>query len=253
MRLRLIACNVFLREACHCLVRSPNVVDVEFLDIGLHVRSEELRKVLQERIDAETTAARHEAILLLYGVCGNSAVGLTARQVPLILPRAHDCATILLGSKGEFRKHFEHAPSTPFSSRGYMERGDYFLRTLPGDGSTPPGDEYAAYVKEYGEENARYIWDSLHPKPEGEAGSRAIFIDVPETRKPGLAEEFRAKAAAEGKEYVELPGSVRLIQNLVDGQWHPDEFLVVPPGQTVAGIYDWEEIVRAKPAEGQPG
>ena len=43
-------------------------------------------------------------------------------------------------------------------------------------------------------------------------------------------------------------GSMRLIAALVDGRWDPAEFLVVPPGHQTAGVYDWDEVVRAKPA-----
>ena len=36
MRLKLISCEVFYREMCAVLARSPNEVDVEFLSKGLH-------------------------------------------------------------------------------------------------------------------------------------------------------------------------------------------------------------------------
>ena len=34
MLLKLIACNVFMREACLCIARSPHVIDVDFLELG---------------------------------------------------------------------------------------------------------------------------------------------------------------------------------------------------------------------------
>ena len=42
-------------------------------------------------------------------------------------------------------------------------------------------------------------------------------------------------------------GHMRLIAALIDGHWDPAEFLVVPPGQQTVGVYDWDEVVRAKP------
>ncbi|MFA4944836.1 MAG: DUF1638 domain-containing protein [Lentisphaeria bacterium] len=248
---KLISCNVFLREACHCLARTPPVVDVEFLELGQHADSAGLRRLLQDRITAAGGDPRHhDAILLLYGLCGNATVGLrNSTAVPLVLPRAHDCATLLLGSRQRFEQHFAAAPSTPFSSVGYLERGDYFLRP-PGETGTAPqvayGDGFAALVEQHGEENARYIWETMHPR--GADSNRALFIELPETAGLGHAERCRAQAAAEGKEFVLLPGSLRLIERLLAGDWPADEFLVVPPGHEITGVYDWAEIVRHRPA-----
>ena len=42
----------------------------------------------------------YDAILLGYGLCGNGLAGVTARHTRLVLPRAHDCIGILMGSRG---------------------------------------------------------------------------------------------------------------------------------------------------------
>ena len=191
MLLKLIACNVFMREACHCLARTPHIFDVEFTELGEHVHSETLRGVIQARIDAtEASGRRHDAILLLYGICGNSVVGLQARATPLIIPRAHDCCTILLGSRTAFKTHFQDNPSMPFSSAGYIERGEYFLRMEDGEHKVHYGDQYAAYVEQYGKENAKFIMESMHP-PHPELGNRAVFIDIPDNHLTDFLYVFR--------------------------------------------------------------
>jgi hypothetical protein len=249
MLLKLIACNVFLREACLAIADSPHVIDPEFLELGEHVQSERLRRALQAKIDETEDAAKtYEAILLLYGLCGNAAVGLQARKTPLVLPRAHDCCTILLGSKQRFQEHFQDRPSTPFSSVGYLERGEYFIRT-DGNGQIQYGDQFAALVEQYGEDNARYIWDNLHPPGLESDDHRAVFIDVPETSLLGGEQRFREQAQREGKQVVRLTGDLRLIRSLLHGEWDAADFLVVPPGQQIAGVYDWQEIVRATPPD----
>ncbi len=249
MLLKLIACNVFTREACLVVAESPHVVDLEFTELGEHVHSDTLRTMLQARIDAtEQAGKRYDAIVLGFGICGNATVGVRARSIPLVLPRAHDCCTVLLGSRQMFQAHFKDNPSTPFSSAGYIERGSYYLRQEDGHGTVFYGDVYKAYVEQYGEENARYIMETMHPKQEG-AEDRAVFIDVPETRHLGYEARFREKAAEDGKTVTTLPGNVGLLRRLVAGAWDPAEFLVVQPGQTIQGVYDWDEIVRA----GTPG
>ena len=64
-----------------------------------------------------------------------------------------------------------------------------------------------------------------------------------------VSDRFAAAAAAEGKTFVRLDGSLRLVHALLDGAWDPAEFLVVQPGQRIAGVYDWTEIVRAVPTD----
>ncbi|MCS7049718.1 MAG: DUF1638 domain-containing protein, partial [Verrucomicrobiae bacterium] len=111
MRLKLISCNVFQREVCLCLSTTPHVVDVEFTELGEHANSAGLRRFLQSKIDAtEASGKPYDAVLLLYGLCGNATAGLRARSRPLVLPRAHDCCTILLGSKERFAEYFKDAP-----------------------------------------------------------------------------------------------------------------------------------------------
>jgi hypothetical protein len=51
VKTKLIACNIFQREVCACLARTTRIVDVEFLDLGEHLRPDGLRQLLQARID----------------------------------------------------------------------------------------------------------------------------------------------------------------------------------------------------------
>ena len=242
--LKLIACNVFMREACHAVATSPHVIDVEFTELGEHSRSDGLRQIIQGRIDAtESCGKKYDAILLLFGLCGNGTVGIEARSTPLVMPRAHDCCTILLGSRAKFVENFGSNPSTPFSSCGYLERGEYFLRTADdGTSSVETGDALQAYIKQYGEEDGRYIWAEMHPQHAG--NQEAVFIELPQTKALGHAERFREKALASGKKVRQLNGDIRLIESLIHGNWDEEEFLVVPPGKTIQGVYDHEKIVR---------
>lgn len=247
MLLKLIGCNVFLREACLAIAHSPHTIDPEFLELGEHARPDRLRSALQARIDQTDQGAKaYDAILLAYGLCGNATVGLEARKTRLILPRAHDCCTILLGSRQRFREHFEHQLSTPFSSMGYLERGEYFLRTDLGDQQIHYGDHYAALVQQYGEDNAKYIWESMHPEGLSSEDQQAVFIDIPETADLGGKEAFLDKVKAQGKEVRLLQGDLRLVRQLIDGNWNPDEFLIVEPGQKTAGLYDWDRVIEAR-------
>lgn len=253
MNFRLISCNVFQREACACLSRTPHVVDIDFLELGEHARPDNLRTLVQARIDAaEAGSRRYDAVLLLLGLCGNAGAGLVARTTQLVMPRAHDCATILLGSRGVFREHFGDNPSQGFSSSGYVERGEYYLRRPDeGGGVGICDDAFAELVKKYGQEDATYIWETMHPVHPGD--DRALFIRMPGVDDSAQAANFRQKAEADGKRYEELIGDMRLIAALIEGRWDPAEFLIVPPGYQTAGVYDWDQIVRAAPSASPAG
>lgn len=249
MLFKLIACNVFLREASLAIADSPHRVDPEFLELGEHMRPDQLRQSLQDRICAcDESAKPYDAIVLLYGLCGNSTVGLQAGGRRLVMPRAHDCCTILLGSTQRFQEHFGDNPSRPFSSIGYLERGEYFVRTDQGDGQIHYGDRYAALVEQYGEDNARYIWESMHCSG-AEDGEEVTFIEIAETAALGAKRQFEEKAAEEGKTCRYVDGSLQMIRNLIHGNWDSSEFLIAEPGEQIAGVYDWDEVVRAKPRD----
>jgi len=57
---------------------------------------------------------------------------------------------------------------------------------------------------------------------------------------------MRKKAAQEGKDFLLIPGSSRLLRALVAGLWNEEEFLVVKPGQHIEALYDHEKIVEAQ-------
>ena len=249
MLLKLIACEVLMREICYCVARTPHVVDIEFTEKGAHDKSDYLKEIIQTKIDnCEKAEKKYEAILLGYGLCGNATAGLVARSIPLIIPRAHDCCTLFLGSKDKFKEYFSDRPSTGFSSAGYIERGESYVREASESVKLMGLDKsFEEHVKQYGEDNAKYIWATLHP--EGKRGNQdnsVVYIEVPETSHLGYAQECRMKAEADGKKYVELQGDIHLIRNLTFRDWNDHDFLTVQPGQRIAGVYDWEKIVKAE-------
>jgi len=250
MVLKCIACEVFYREVCHCVADTPHRVDVEFTEKNAHEKSDFLRSLLQSKIDAaENGSEQYDAILLCFGLCGNGVVSLGARRTRLVLPRAHDCCTLFLGSRITFKEHFAENPSLPFSSVGYMERGTAWIHDASAIKVPGADKSYEEYVALYGEENAKYIMETLTTSVEtaitDRKDNRIVFIDVPELSHLGFAEKCRAQAEASGRQFVRLPGDMRLIRKLLHGEWDPEEFLVVEPGERIAGVYDWDAVVSA--------
>src|SRR4051812_1944044 len=163
MRYCLISCEVFYREMCAAIARSPHVVDLTILPKGLHdIGAKPMRERLQAAID-EVDPPRYDAILLGYGLCNNGTAGLIARQIPLVLTRAHDCITLFLGSRDRYLQYFTERPGVYFKTTGWMERGDSSveLSQLSIQQKSGLNLGYQAMVAKYGEDNARYLTEVL--------------------------------------------------------------------------------------------
>ena len=250
MFFKLIACNVFFREVCAEAAQSPHVFDLEFTEKGDHNKPEYLRALLQEKIDEAASSGKYDAILMAFGLCGNALAGITGRNARLVIPRAHDCCTIFLGSRERFAQYFMNNPSRPFSTAGYRERGNSTSRTSDAVDTLGLNKTYEEYVKLYGEENAQYLMETLAPAKDKGKETEIFFIDMPDTSFLGYAEKCRMEAEAEGKTFTCVNGDRRLIRGLLhpeDG-WNRDEYLILEPGEKIIAVYDWEEIIRAAAA-----
>ena len=178
----------------------------------------------------------YDAILLGYGLCSNGIVGLSAK-IPIVVPRGHDCITLLLGSKEKYRQYFDSHRGIYWYSTGWIEAGK------------PPSKErydrlLAEYKQKYGDDNAQYLmeveqsWMSQY--------EWVTYVDW------GLAntEKYRdyAKQCAEflNWNFDELKGSPALMQRLLDGDWDDSDFLIVEPGRKINEDLTNEGIIRAQ-------
>jgi hypothetical protein len=237
VRLKLVSCEVLYREMCAVVARSPHQVDVEFLPKGLHdIGSTRMLARLQEAVDA-APARPYDAVLFGYALCGNGIAGLRAREVPLVVPRAHDCITLFLGSRARYQAYFDAHPGVYFKTTGWLERGE-----AP-QGQVQLFAGFEDLSRRFGEENARYI---LH---EMTAHYRQItFIEMGVEPDARFENQAREQAAGCGWTFEKERGDMGLMRRLVEGDWPPEDFLVVPPGHVVRPTYD-ETIVTAVPGD----
>src|ERR1017187_9665354 len=109
MRLKAIFCQVLTREMNSAISRSPHSVEPEMLSMGLHDLGASMRRYLQERIDA-ADEEEYDGIILGYALCGRGTEGLRAGKTQLVLPRAHDCIGLLMGSRHVYQHYFDTHP-----------------------------------------------------------------------------------------------------------------------------------------------
>jgi len=249
MKYQVFSCEVLFRELCKVAADSPPILDLVFFPLGLHSTPEKLREELQAAIDAED--GKHDAVLLGYGLCSRGTAGLIARRVPIVIPRAHDCITLLLGSKERYAEEFSANPGTYYYSSGWVERSEGMVdQSTTWSKDVAREQRYAEYVEKFGEDNARYLI-------EVEAGwlqhyKRAAFIETGVGDSERYRSFTRSIAESHGWEYRELAGSLRLLEGLVSGNWDPAEFLVVPPGCMVTDTVDGRIIAARRQSAAEP-
>ncbi len=244
MRLLVIGCDILARPLYLCASRSPHVVDLRLLGRGLHAEPPDLRARLQAAID--TAPAGLDAVVLAYGLCGGATAGLEAREIPVVMARAHDCITLFLGGRERYAAEAGGDP-TYWYTADQLER-PYAATRAPGAalslgaGSGAGGDTdealdalRAEYVERYGEDNADYLlevmgaWRSHY--------RRGAFISL------GIGDEAAAESVAReqserrGWAFERVAGSLVLLRRLLDGDWN-DDVLVLRPGERVAMSYD---------------
>ena len=200
MRLRLISCEIFFREMCHVVAHSPHTIDLEFLPKGLHdVGTAEMHARLQAAIDRIDNTP-YDAILLGYGLCNNGIVGLTSRDRRLVVPRAHDCITLFMGSASRYMDYFRNHPGVYFTTTGWIERGG-----AHGELSQLALGKQLGFLQTYEEMVARYGEAKLYAgglsvrtgrgRPAARRASRAsaprgpgglVLLGRPRTRRSGM-------------------------------------------------------------------
>lgn len=242
MHLKLISCEIFYRELCAAVSRSPNTVDIEFLPKGLHdIGCALMLARLQEVVD-RVEAGKYEAVLLGYGLCNNGIVGLSAKATRLVVPRAHDCITLFLGGRQKYLDYFSSHPGVYFKTTGWIERGDSQgeLRQLSIQRRIGLDMSYEELVEKYGEDNARYLWDEMCDL--GRNYRQLTFIEMGIEPDDRFERQTREEAAARGWEFEKVKGDPSMIQRFVDGCWDAQEFLIVQPGGRIAPTHE-EDII----------
>lgn len=246
LRYKLISCDIFTREICTAAARSPHVTDIEFLPKGLHdIGCDKMRGQL-EAVLSRVEESRYQAVLLGYGLCNNGIVGLRAGSIPLVIPRAHDCITLFLGSKERYHDYFFANTGTYFLTSGWIERGhvDGEIANQSVQRKMGMDQSYEELLEKYGEEDAKFLYEELQKALVHY--HRVAYIEMGIEPDDRFIVESRRQAAEKEWEFEHLQGDMRLITQLVNGDWDPKDFLVVPPGHEVVPSYD-EGVIGTRP------
>jgi hypothetical protein len=245
-RYKFIGCEILYREACLLASRCDARVDVEFLCKGLHdLETGEMVRTIQQAVDAVDADQGYRAVLLGYARCNDGLVGVRARNLPLVIPRAHDCITLFFGSRQAYQEHFDAHPGTYYMTTGWTERSDFADGAIPAYGREGVmgklglTDSREQLIAKYGPENAEYILQTLGDWREHY--TRMLYLEMGTCDETSLIEQARRRAEEYGWQFERRDGSWVLLEKLFSGQWD-DDFVLVQPGQTIVARNDGSVI-----------
>jgi enamine deaminase RidA (YjgF/YER057c/UK114 family) len=190
---------------------------------------------IQKAID-ETNPGEFDAIVLIYGLCNYGIKDLHG-ELPVVVPRAHDCITLFMGSRKRYMEYMQ------------KNHGAYFIAGMFGlDENGALSDTKAIqeqrqeFAEKYGEENADYLMETIGDPLKHY--SRLTFINSGLGDVRALKEKVRDIALSKQWTFDEYPGDLSLIEKVLDGEWNKDDFLVLKSGEKIAPSYD-EGIITA--------
>ncbi len=208
----ILACNTIRDE----LEKAAHEIKCEhpfmWIESGLHLNPDSLRRRMQEELDRIKKAQR---VLLGFGFCGNSLIGLRSGNFQMIFPKVDDCITMLLGSK-ENRDKLARNGGIYFLTKGWLEGEANIWR------------EYEAVLERFGPERTERIYKRMlaHYRYLGLINTGAYNVEavLPLTNK--IADTLKLKTCI-------LQGSDQYLKNFLAGPWTSPDFVVIEPFATV--------------------
>jgi hypothetical protein len=215
----IVACETLKDELELIMRRNGCNYPVVWVESGLHAWPEKLKARIVELVAG--LDAGHKTVLLLFGFCGTSLVGLEAGNRTLVMPFVSDCIPIFLGSN---ERRCEFGIDTYFFTKGYLR------------GEKNVVNEFGHYAKRYGPQRALRILKKLL-----EHYRRFAVVDTGAFEVEPVTEDIRKVAEILELPVVQADGNLSLIEDLLKGDWTPERFLVVPPN----GGITFEDSVKA--------
>jgi hypothetical protein len=204
----LLACETIRDEIKHAASEVGYHYETRWIRSGLHNYPKELKSILQMELDSING---YDRVIMAFGICGNATIGLKASNFELILPKADDCITLLLGSA---------------ANRGALSEngGTYFLTKGWLTGEENLWKEYERTIAKFGLETTEMIFNVMlkNYKRLGVIDTKSYNVEAILPNTMEIAKKFHL-------EHTILPSSVKYLCDLLTGPWDNERFFTVPP------------------------
>lgn len=224
---KIIACNIFKREIENILDREE-IKEVIILEQGLHNTPNKMKEVIQEKIDEieseDYVEEKYKGIILTYGLCGNGTLGLKTKKLKLIIPKAHDCMTLFLGSKEKYQEAIKQNKAIYWYNHAWIDQ-------VPMPNKENLEILREEYIEKYGEDNGEYLYEmELDTYKKYAYG---FFIKSP-INNDIRYENFLIQACKDfGWQYTILEGDLGLLNRILKGEFLEEEVFVFQAGEEV--------------------
>ncbi|MEW6624846.1 MAG: DUF1638 domain-containing protein [Bacillota bacterium] len=211
----IVACQTIEDEVTMALSETNVKYPVVWIESGLHNYPDTLRDKLQERINKISNV---ENIILAFGYCGNSLLGVKSETAKLIIPKVDDCISLLLGSC-QARQDLNQGVGTYFLTRGWIEHENNIIK------------EYERCVDKYGEDKANRVFKMML-----EHYKCLVLIDTGAYCVNDYIDHCHCFAKLFHLDHKIINGSIYYLKRLFTGPWN-DDFIILQPGEPVSLDY----------------
>ena len=156
-----------------------------------------------------------DRVLMTFGVCGNSILGLKTGNFELILPKVDDCITLILGSYDIRKAAMEESPT-------------YFLTESWLAHESGIWNEYLHCLKKYGQEDTDAMFKTMLANYE-----RFGVIDTGCYDFEHFYRIVSEIANVFNLEVARFKGTTSYIEKLLTGPWTEDRFRIFPPNNAI--------------------
>ncbi|MDT3697932.1 MAG: DUF1638 domain-containing protein [Thermincola sp.] len=206
-----VACNTLREEIEFVLKDLMANYPILWVDSGLHNFPERLHKAIQDQIK---TIVNAQNIVLLFGNCGNSVLGLSSPTARIIIPRVYDCISLFLGGDKP-RIMLENEAPSYYLTKGYLKNESNIW------------SEYTYCLNKYGPEKAKKVIQIMLNNYK-----RLIVIDTGAYEPEEIFEVTNKIAEEFGLAHNVTVGSLRIIYKAFREEWDED-FVIIEPGESI--------------------
>lgn len=206
-----IACNA-LRDEINLVINKLQVkYPIIWVDAGLHNHPNKLKDQLQKLINSIDNV---DNILLMFGNCGNSVLNLKSEKASIILPRADDCISMLLGGN-ENKAALDQKGTSYYLTKSYLNSGASMWT------------EYLSCIDKYGPEKSLMIFKTML------VNYKALrLIDTGAYNLDDIKDIFLKMAKEFDLEQEIVPGTINTVYKAFKEEWD-EGFIIVKPGQPI--------------------